>query len=56
MKKFGGTMVENSDAGVEKGIRMLLNGEVPHLKSNYKAYNKQAVDEFLALLRKDDQK
>ena len=50
MKKNGGVMVENSDAGVEDGLRKLLNGEIPKLTVDYKEYNRKAIEEFTSLL------
>ncbi len=53
MNKHGGVLVEDSDAGVEDGLRRLLKGEVPKLTVDYEEYNRTAVAEFTALLRKD---
>jgi len=51
MNKNNGTLVENSSEGVEKGFRLLLEGKVPMLATDYKEYNETAVSEFLALLQ-----
>ena len=33
MKKYGGTLIENSDEGVYKGLQMLYNGEIKPIES-----------------------
>ncbi len=51
MNKNNGTLVENTADGVEKGFRLLLEGKVPLLTTDYKKYNENAVNEFMALLQ-----
>ena len=51
MNNNNGTLVENTDEGVEKGFRLLLDGKVPMLSTDYKKYNENAVNEFMALLQ-----
>lgn len=51
MKNNNGTLVENSDAGVEEGFRLLIEGKVPLLTTDYKKYNENAVNEFYELLK-----
>lgn len=51
MNNNGGTLVEDSDEGVEKGFRLLLEGKVPMLTTDYKKYNENAVNEFYSLLQ-----
>ncbi len=51
MNKNNGTLVDNNDDGVEKGFRLLLEGKVPMLTTDYKKYNENAVNEFMALLQ-----
>ncbi len=51
MRENNGTLVENSDAGVEKGLRMLIEGKVPKLTSDYVEYNKRAIGEFKKLIQ-----
>lgn len=51
MKNNNGTLVENSDEGVEKAFRLLLDGKVPMLSTDYKKYNENAISEFKALLK-----
>ncbi len=51
MKKNNGTLVENTDEGVEKGFRLLIDGKVPILTTDYKKYNENAVNEFYELLQ-----
>lgn len=50
MQKQGGVLVEDSQAGVEDGIRRLISGEIPKLTVDYAEYNRNAVNEFKALL------
>ena len=50
MTKYNGTLVENSHEGVEEGFRLLLEGKVPKLTTDYKQYNENAINEFLKLL------
>jgi len=51
MNKNNGTLVDNTADGVEKGFRLLLDGKVPMLTTDYKKYNENAVNEFMALLQ-----
>ncbi len=51
MNKNNGTLVENTAEGVEKGFRLLIEGNVPMLTTDYKKYNENAVSEFMALLQ-----
>lgn len=51
MNNNGGTLVEDSDEGVEKGFRLLIDGKVPLLTADYKKYNENAVNEFYKLLK-----
>ncbi len=53
MQAHGGVLVENSEAGLEDGLRRLLNGQIPKLHIDYDAYNREAVEEFYKLLDKD---
>ena len=46
MKKNNGTLVENTHAGVEKGFKMLIEGKVPMLTTDYQEYNNNAIEEF----------
>ena len=39
------------DEGVENGFRLLLEDKVPMLTTDYKKYNENAVNEFMALLQ-----
>ncbi len=54
MQKHNGRLVEDSQDGIETGIRELIKGEIPTLTVDYKEYNRNAVNEFLALLKKKD--
>lgn len=51
MQKNNGTLVENTFEGVEKGMKMLIEGKVPMLTTDYKKYNEDALEEFKALLK-----
>ncbi len=46
MQNNNGILVEDSDDGVEKGFRMLIDGKVPLLTTDYKKYNENAINEF----------
>lgn len=46
MKKYGGTLVENSVEGIYAGMEMQYRGEVPVMHVDYAAYNREAVAEF----------
>ena len=49
MKRYGGTLVANSEEGLFKGMEMCLGGKVPTMHVDYEAYNQQAVEEFESL-------
>ena len=51
MKNNNGTLVENTNEGVENGFRLLIEGKVPMLTTDYKKYNENAVNEFYELLK-----
>lgn len=46
MNKYGGTLVENSEDGVYKGLEMLYNNEIKPINVDYEAYNQECVAEF----------
>ncbi|MDD5899609.1 MAG: CDP-glycerol glycerophosphotransferase family protein [Lachnospiraceae bacterium] len=47
MKKYGGTLVEDSEQGVYNGMKLCLDGKVTNtLSVNYEEYNKEALEEF----------
>lgn len=50
MQNNNGTLVENTAEGVEEGFRLLIEGRVPMLTTDYKKYNENAVNEFYNLL------
>ncbi len=51
MKLAAGMLLENSEEGVEQGLRSCLNKEVPkRLSINYEQYNQEAVAQFESLL------
>ncbi len=51
MKKNNGTLVDSSSEGVEKGLRLLIDGKVSLLTTDYAEYNRQAVEEFKKLIQ-----
>lgn len=51
MNKYGGTMVESSQDGIEQGLKLLYDGKVPMLKTDYEQYNNEVVEEFMDLLK-----
>ena len=51
MNKYGGTMVDNSQGGIEEGLKLLYDGKVPMLKTDYEQYNNEVIDEFMNLLK-----
>ena len=46
MNKYGGTLVEDSEDGVYKGLKMLYNNEIKPINVDYEAYNQECVAEF----------
>lgn len=50
MQKNNGTLVPNTPEGVEEGFRLLIDGKVPMLTTDYKKYNENAINEFYSLL------
>lgn len=46
MNKYGGTLVEDSEDGVYKGLEMLYNNEIKPINVDYEAYNRECVAEF----------
>jgi CDP-glycerol glycerophosphotransferase len=50
MQNNNGTLVENTQKGVEEGFKMLIEGKVPMMTSDYKKYNEQALKEFKSIL------
>ena len=51
MQKNNGTLVPNTLQGVEDGFRMLIDGKVPMMTSDYKKYNEDALQEFKNLIK-----
>lgn len=51
MKKYGGVLVPDSTQGLEQGMRKLFAGEVKPLTVDYEEYNRNAVSEFLQMLK-----
>ena len=50
MESNNGVLVESSNEGVEKGIRLLVDGKVSKLSTDYDQYNKHAVEQFKKLI------
>ena len=51
MEQYGGFLVENSEEGIENGLRACLNGKVAKkLQIDYEQYNKEALEQFESLL------
>lgn len=50
MQKNNGTLVPNTFEGVEEGFRLLIDGKVPMLTSDYAEYNKNALEEFKKII------
>lgn len=50
MQKNNGTLVENTQKGVEDGFRMLIEGKVPMMTTDYKVYNETALKEFKSII------
>ena len=51
MKKYGGTLVENSEEGVYEGLKLLYNDKVKIMNVDFKKYNDEAINEFEELLK-----
>lgn len=52
MKKYGGTLVENSNEGVYEGLELLYDDKVITMNVDYEKYNQEAIKEFEDLLIK----
>ena len=50
MQSNNGTLVEDSEKGIEVGFRLLIDGKVPLLTTDYRKYNENAINEFLSIL------
>ena len=46
MKKYGGTLVENSEEGIYHGLRLLFYGKVEPMNIDYNVYNAECLGEF----------
>ena len=51
MKKYGGTLVENSEEGVYEGLKLLYENKVKPMDVDFEKYNKEAIKEFEDLLK-----
>lgn len=52
MNKYSGTLVENSEDGIYKGLELLLDDKVKVIDVDYEEYNKEAVKQFEKMLEK----
>ncbi len=51
MEQYAGMLVENSEQGIEQGLRDCLEGKVPkQLQIDYEQYNKEALAQFESIL------
>lgn len=51
MEQYGGLLVDNSNEGIEEGLRACLEGRVPKkLSIDYEQYNQEAIAQFDALI------
>lgn len=46
LSRYGGTLVENSEDGILRGMEMLLGGSVGTLSIDYDEYNRECLSEF----------
>lgn len=46
VKKYGGTLVDNSEEGIYQGMLAMLNGDIKPINVDYEKYNAQALNEF----------
>ncbi|MEE1279955.1 MAG: CDP-glycerol glycerophosphotransferase family protein [Oscillospiraceae bacterium] len=46
INEFGGTMVENSAQGILNGFQAFENGKVKPMNIDFKAYNKEALEQY----------
>ena len=51
MQKYGGTLVENSEAGVYEGLQLLYENKIKPMNVDFDEYNKEAIKEFEKLLK-----
>ena len=48
-----GTLVENNEEGLYKGVKSLVNNEISTMNVNYEQYNCNAIKEFYKVLEKN---
>lgn len=51
MGEYGGYLVENSYGGILEGMHDFAEGKVRPLNSDYRKYNRNAIDEFLQIIK-----
>lgn len=51
MLKYGGTLVEDSEAGILRGMELLHSGEVRPMNVDYEQYNQEAITAFESLMQ-----
>lgn len=50
---FGGTLVENSESGILRGMYQFMDGKIGTMQIDYEAYNQRAISEFQSLILED---
>ena len=51
MKKYGGTLIENSEDGLYHGLELLYENKIKPMNVDFEEYNKEAIKEFEKLLK-----
>lgn len=46
MKRYGGTVVDNSEDGIYDGLKLLYEDKVATMRVDYDIYNAEYLDEF----------
>ena len=46
MKRYGGTVVDNSEDGIYDGLKLLYEDKVATMRVDYDVYNAEYLDEF----------
>lgn len=53
MKSNNGELVENSTNGIIRGLELLYNNKIKPMNVDYEKYNKNAIEQFYNLLKKE---
>ena len=51
MKKYNGTLVENSEEGILQGMNDFMNGKVKCMNFDAKAHNQKVREEYEAIFK-----